>query len=76
MLKNRIDPAHDGELPPGLSKECQGIRKRRTGKAREPQKAAAPNDLQPMATAPRDGKRVRLWLRDGGDFVGYYTDRW
>ncbi len=29
-----------------------------------------------MTTAPRDGRRVRLWLRDGGDFVGYYTGRW
>ena len=46
------------------------------GKPREPQRATAPHDLQPMATAPRDGRRVRLWLRDGGDFVGYYTDRW
>jgi hypothetical protein len=28
---------------------------------------------QPMATAPRDGQLVRLWLRDGTDFIGYYT---
>lgn|SRR5271166_6998747 len=31
---------------------------------------------QPMPTAPRDGQLVRLWLRDGTDFIGYYTDRW
>jgi hypothetical protein len=30
----------------------------------------------PMPTAPRDGTLVRLWLRDGGDFVGLYSDKW
>jgi hypothetical protein len=29
-----------------------------------------------MSMAPRDGTPVRLHLRDGGDFIGYYTDRW
>jgi hypothetical protein len=29
-----------------------------------------------MSDAPRDGTLVRLHLRDGTDFVGYYTDRW
>jgi hypothetical protein len=31
--------------------------------------------LRPMSSAPRDGIPVRLHLRDGSDFVGYYTDR-
>ncbi len=31
---------------------------------------------RPMSAAPHDGTLVRLWLRDGIDFVGYYTDRW
>jgi hypothetical protein len=29
-----------------------------------------------MTTAPHDGTPVRLDLRDGGDIVGYYSDRW
>jgi len=29
-----------------------------------------------MQTAPRDGTLVRLWLSDGTDLIGYYTDRW
>ena len=32
--------------------------------------------LRPMSDAQRDGTPVRLHLRDGSDFVGYYTDRW
>jgi hypothetical protein len=34
-------------------------------------------DMQPMASAPRDGALIRLWLRqDGSDFIGYYSDKW
>jgi hypothetical protein len=34
-------------------------------------------DMLPMASAPRDGTLIRLWLReDGSDFVGYYSDKW
>jgi hypothetical protein len=30
-----------------------------------------------LASAPRDGTLIRLWLReDGSDFVGYYSDKW
>jgi hypothetical protein len=31
---------------------------------------------QDMTTAPHDGTPVRLHQRDGGDFVGHYSDRW
>jgi hypothetical protein len=37
---------------------------------------ASKDILRPMSEAPRDGSAVRLHLRDGTDFVGYYTDRW
>ena len=34
-------------------------------------------DMQPMATAPRDGTVIRLWLvEDRSDFTGYYSDNW
>jgi hypothetical protein len=34
-------------------------------------------DMQPMASAPRDGTLIRLWLReDSSDFIGYYSDKW
>jgi hypothetical protein len=29
-----------------------------------------------MSTAPRDGTLVRLRLKDGADFVGYYSTKW
>ena len=30
-----------------------------------------------MASAPRDGTLIRLWLReDSSDFIGYYSDKW
>jgi hypothetical protein len=29
-----------------------------------------------MSSAPRDGQLVRLWLRDGPDFIGYYNAKW
>jgi hypothetical protein len=31
---------------------------------------------QPMSSVPRDGQLVRLWLRDGTDFIGYYSAKW
>jgi hypothetical protein len=35
------------------------------------------SDMQPMASAPRDGTLIRLWMREGGDgFIGYYSDKW
>jgi hypothetical protein len=34
-------------------------------------------DMQPMATAPRDGTVIRLWLvEDRSDLTGYYGDKW
>jgi hypothetical protein len=32
--------------------------------------------LMPMRSAPRGGTLIRLLLRDGGDFVGLYSDKW
>jgi hypothetical protein len=29
-----------------------------------------------MSEAPRDGTLIRLWLRDGSNFVGYYSTKW
>jgi hypothetical protein len=29
-----------------------------------------------ISTAPREGTLIRLWLRDGSDFVGQYSDRY
>jgi hypothetical protein len=29
-----------------------------------------------MSNAPKDGTPIRLYLREGGDIVGYYTARW
>jgi len=34
------------------------------------------NGPEPMNTAPRDGTFVRLYLRGGVDFEGYYSSRW
>ena len=35
-----------------------------------------PKVLSGMKSAPRDGTLIRLHLKAGGDFIGYYTDRW
>jgi hypothetical protein len=32
--------------------------------------------LMSMRSAPRGGTLIRLLLRDGGDFVGLYSDKW
>jgi hypothetical protein len=32
--------------------------------------------LRPMSDAPKDGTPVRLHLREGGDIVGRYSNKW
>jgi hypothetical protein len=44
--------------------------------AQSDKQRATASMLRAMKTAPRDRTPIRLWLREGGDFVGQYSNKW